>query len=379
MEDTLQRCIQCGRCAGGCPVSLRSVLNIRKLIYKSIVKIKDKNKDLGIWECTTCSTCSIRCPKGVNVVDYIIDLRSYQIERGKVNPQVRDALESVFKYGNPWGRVREKRADWIEEGSNVKILEPGEKIEFLYYVGCTPCYDTRTQEIARSMVKVLHSVSCDFGILGTRESCCGNEIKRMGELGLFEMLYEDNSKLFSEFEIGTLFTSSPHCYNTFKNEYPQMDFEIKHYTQLINSFMEKGMIKLQGKFKKKVVYHDPCFLGKQNDIYEEPREILKRIQGIELLEFDRCRERNLCCEGGGGRMWVESESEEERLAVTRVKSAAELGVDIIATACPFCLLTLEDAVKTAGFEGKIEIMDIIEIMAEVMEGGSRKNERMKRK
>jgi Fe-S oxidoreductase len=367
MEETLQGCIQCGRCTGGCPVSVRSALNIRKLIYKSLVKIKDKNKDLGIWECTTCSTCSIRCPKGVNVVDYIIDLRSYQIERGKVNPQARDALESVFKYGNPWGRIREKRTEWIEEGSNVKILKPGEKVEFLYYVGCTPCYDTRAQQIARSMVKVLNFASCNFGILGTKESCCGNEIKRMGELGLFEMLYEDNSKLFGEFEIGTLFTSSPHCYNTFRNEYPKMDFEIKHYTDVINSFMERGMIEPKGKFEKKVVFHDPCFLGKQNNIYEEPREILKRIPGIQLFEFDRCRERSLCCEGGGGRMWIESESDEERLAVTRVKSAAELGVDVIATACPFCLLTLEDAVKTAGFEGKIKIMDIIEILGETLE------------
>ncbi|TET79284.1 MAG: (Fe-S)-binding protein [Candidatus Cloacimonadota bacterium] len=363
MNEILLGCIQCGKCTGGCPVSTRSTLNIRKLIYRSLIKIKDKNKDFGIWECTTCSTCSIRCPKGVNVVDYIIDLRSYEIEGGKVQPQVRDTLESVFKFGNPWGKIREKRADWIE-GNGVNILKPGEKIEFLYFVGCTPCYETRTQEVAKAMVRVLKTASSNFAILGTQETCCGNEIKRMGELGLFEMLMEDNTKLFKEFDIGLLFTTSPHCYNTFKNEYPEIGFEVEHYTTVINRFIKEQRIKPKGNFEKKVVFQDPCFLGKQNDIFEEPREILGNIPGIELVEFERSRERSLCCEGGGGRMWVESESDAERLAATRVKDAADLGVDVIATACPFCLLTLEDAVKTTNLEDKIRVMDIIEILAE---------------
>ena len=354
-------------------MSVRSALNIRKLIYRSLIKVKDKAKDLGIWECTTCSTCSIRCPKGVNVLDYIIDLRSHEIESGKVVPQLRDVLESVFKHGNPWCKIREKRTDWIEN-NGVRILKPGEKIEFLYFVGCTPCYDTRTQEVARSMVRVLKTTQCDFAIFGTQETCCGNEIRRMGELGLFEMLVEDNTKLFKEFNIGTLFTTSPHCYNTFKNEYPEMEFGIEHYTTFINKFFKEDRIKPKKRFEKKVVFHDPCFLGKQNDIFEEPREILRKIPGIELVEFERSRERSLCCEGGGGRMWVESESDKERLAVTRIKDAAELGVDVVATACPFCLLTLEDAVKTANLEDKIRIMDIIEIVDWVVSGEEKADE-----
>ncbi|TES92604.1 MAG: (Fe-S)-binding protein [Candidatus Cloacimonadota bacterium] len=365
MNDILFGCIQCGRCTGGCPVSVRSALNIRKLIYRSLIKIKNKSKDLGIWECTTCSTCSIRCPKGVDVVDYIIDLRSDEIERGKVQPQVRDTLESVFKFGNPWGRIREKRADWLE-GNGVRILQPGDKTRFLYFVGCTPCYDTRTQEIARAMVRVLKTASCDFAILGIQETCCGNEVKRMGEVGLFEMLVEENTKLFKKFDIGTFFTTSPHCFNTFKNEYIDLDFVIEHYTTLINRFIKEGRIEPRGKFEKRVVFHDPCFLGKQNDIYEEPRELLRSVPGIELFEFERSRERSLCCEGGGGRMWVETESDEERLAVTRVKDAAVLEVDVIATACPFCLLTLEDAVKTSNLEDSIKVMDIVEILDEAL-------------
>jgi len=365
MNDILLGCIQCGKCTGGCPVSARSALNIRKLIYHSLVKIKNNVNQLGIWECTTCSTCSIRCPKGVDVVDYIIGLRSYEIERGKVQPQLRDALESVFKFGNPWGRIREKRTDWIKD-NGVRILNAGDKVDFLYYVGCTPSYETRTQEVARAMVRVLKLASADFAILGNQETCCGNEIKRMGELGLFEMLQEDNTNLFKQFEIGTVFTTSPHCYNTFKNEYVDMNFNIEHYTMVINRFIKEGSLRPVGSFEKKVVFHDPCFLGKQNNIYEQPREILKSIPGIELVEFERNRERSLCCEGGGGRMWVESESAEERLAVTRVKDAARLGVDVIATACPFCLLTLEDAVKTADLEDNIKVMDIIEILDEVV-------------
>ncbi len=365
MNDLLLGCIQCGRCTGGCPVSTRSSLNIRKLIYHSLIKIKDKSKDLGMWECTTCSTCSDRCPKGVKIVDYIITMRGDEIERGKIQPTIRDTLESVLKFGNPWGRIREKRAEWMED-EGVRILKPGESVEYLYFVGCTPCYETRTQDLARSMVRVLKSISCDFAILGTKETCCGNEIKRMGEVGLFEILYEENTKLFNQIKIGTLFTTSPHCFNTFKNEYPPLQFEIEHYTAIINKFIVNGKITFQNDFERKVVFHDPCFLGKQNEIFEEPREILRKVPGITLVEYERSRERSLCCEGGGGRMWVESESDKERLAVTRVKDAAGLGVDVIATACPFCLLTLEDAVKTTNLEDTIKVMDIVEIVDEAV-------------
>lgn len=367
MNEILLGCIQCGKCTGGCPVSRRSALNIRKLIYRSLVKIKEKTKDLGIWECTTCSTCKIRCPKGVNIVDYIIDMRSDEIERGKVQPTVRDALESVFKFGNPWGRIREKRIEWIGD-NGVRILKPGESVENLYFVGCTPSYDTRSQQIARAMTRILKSISCEFAILGTQETCCGNEIRRMGEVGLFEMLYEDNAKLFGEYRFKRLFTLSPHCYNTFVNEYPKFDFSIEHYTTFLNRLLNERKVEYAHSLKKKVVYHDPCFLGKQNGIYDEPRALLSRIPGLEMVEFERSREKSLCCEGGGGRMWVESESDEERLAVTRVKDAHALGADIIATACPFCLLTLEDAVKTSNLEEKIQVLDIIEIIDGAMHG-----------
>ncbi|OQX55161.1 MAG: hypothetical protein B5M53_04645 [Candidatus Cloacimonas sp. 4484_209] len=279
-------------------------------------------------------------------------------------------LESVFKFGNPWGRIREKRTDWLVD-KDVKILKQGDKVDFLYYVGCTPSYETRVQDVARSMIRILKISGSDFGILGNIETCCGNEIKRTGELGLFEMLVEDNTKIFAQYQIGTLFTTSPHCYNTFKNEYPQMNFSIEHYTTIINRFIKSNLIKPTNVFAKKVVFHDPCFLGKQNNIYEPPREILSSIPGLELVEFERSRERSLCCEGGGGRMWVESESSEERLAVKRVKSAEKLGVDIIATACPFCLLTLEDAVKTANLEDKIEVLDVIEILDKAVMGEER--------
>jgi Fe-S oxidoreductase len=367
MDEILLGCIQCGKCTGGCPVSRRSALNIRKLIYHNLVKIKEKTRDLAIWECTTCGTCKIRCPKGVNIVDYIIDMRSDEIERGRIEPTVRDTLESVFKYGNPWGRIREKRTEWIE-GNGVRILKPGEKIQNLYFVGCTPSYDTRAQGIARAMTRILRTASCDFAILGTPETCCGNEVRRMGEVGLFEMLYEENAKLFQQYSFENLFTLSPHCYNTFVNEYPKLDFPVEHYTVFMKRLIDKGKIILPHTFAKKVVFHDPCFLGKQNSIYDEPRAILEHVPGLELLEFERSKERSLCCEGGGGRMWVESASDKERLAVTRVKDAHELGVDVIATACPFCLLTLEDAVKTSNLEEKLHVMDIAEIVDEAMHG-----------
>jgi Fe-S oxidoreductase len=192
----------------------------------------------------------------------------------------------------------------------------------------------------------------------------------MGEVGLFEMLYEDNTKLFGEYGFERLFTLSPHCFNTFVNEYPKLDFSVEHYTTFVKRLLDDGKIAFPHELAKRVVFHDPCFLGKQNDIYDEPRSILAHVPGLELVEFDRSRERSLCCEGGGGRMWVESGSEKERLGVTRVKNAHELNVDIIATACPFCLLTLEDAVKTSNLEESIQVMDIIEMVDASMHGVS---------
>ncbi len=236
VEHDVLHCIQCGRCTGGCPVSLRTDFNIRKVIYENLRQRKKWLLPHEIWSCTTCRTCEDRCPKGVNIVDYIVGLRSYQVERGKIEPAARDALESILKHGNPWGRVREKRTEWLEsedEKVDIRILEEGGATDILLFVGCTPAYDPKAQKSVQAITELFNQAGLDFATIGTAESCCGNEVKRMGELGLFEMLVEENMELFAKYSFNKLVTISPHCYNTFKNEYEGLGVDVLHYTQLL--------------------------------------------------------------------------------------------------------------------------------------------------
>ncbi|MFC1871347.1 (Fe-S)-binding protein [Chloroflexota bacterium] len=357
-------CIQCGRCTAGCPVSLKSGLNIRRLVRAVMVseKLESIYDQPELWDCTTCSTCTLRCPRGVKPHELVIGCRGALIEEGRVPVTARDALEGVFKHGNPWGRIRNKRTEWAE-GLNIKDFSKGDKAETLLFVGCAVSYDPRLQELAKAMVKILNHCGVDFGILGTEENCCGNEVRRMGEEGLFEMLVEDNRELFRNHGITRIVTMCPHGYNVFKNEYPDTDLEVKHHSQLLAELIAGGKLRFNGEVKKAVTYQDPCFLGKQNGVFDEPREILRAIPGMTFTDLDRSRERSLCCEGGGGRMWVEASDAGERLADIRVKQVAEIGADILATACPFCLLNLEDAVKTAGYQDRIEVRDITELLS----------------
>jgi len=219
---------------------------------------------------------------------------------------------------------------------------------------------------AQALVKVLDAAGADYGLIGEDESCCGSEVRRLGEEGLFEMCDEENVELLNSFNVNRIVAISPHCYNTLKKEYHGLDVPVLHYTELIAELLEDGKLELPKEIAKVVTYHDPCFLGKQNDIYDEPRYIITRIPGVEFREFDRCRERSLCCEGGGGKMWVESESKEERLAEIRVEDAKEMGAEVIAVACPFCMLTLEDATKVKGVDEEMAVLDILELLAEAL-------------
>jgi Fe-S oxidoreductase len=363
----LYGCYQCGKCTGGCPVSLRSRLNIRRLVLEGILeKNLDRiNEKAELWDCTTCKTCTIRCPRGIKPMDLIIGMRSVLVEEGRIPATLIDALESVYKHGNPWGKPKSKRAEWMTGLSiPVKDFLQGDRAEFLYFVGCTPSYDPRIQEIARSLVLSLNQAGIDFGVLGNEEQCCGSEIRRMGELGLFEELVAGNLQRFQAHQIKRIFTSCPHGFNVLKNEYPPGQLEVFHSSQLLARCLSEGRLSAKKEIRKIVTYHDPCFLGKQNGLFDEPRAVIQAIPGIIFRELDRSRERSLCCEGGGGRMWVEASSDAgQRLAETRVQDAVELGAEILLTACPLCVLTLEDAVKTSGHEEKIRVMDISELLA----------------
>jgi len=365
-------CMQCGKCTGSCPVFPKSKLNPRRLMLETAylispltmhppLNIYEKSE---IWDCTTCSTCSYRCPREVEPMDVLIGLRGLLIEQGCVPSTLGDALEGVYKYGNPWGISRSKRSEWAKD-LKVKYVSEGEKAELLYFVGCAASYDSRAQEVARALVKNLNTLGIDFSILGNKETCCGNEVYSLGEKGLFDILVEKNLSLLDQYGINRILTTSPHCFNAFKNKYGK-DLAVQHYTQYFADLIDKGKLKFPQKVEKVVTYQDPCFLGKHNDIYDEPRKIIDNIPGIKFVELNLSRGRGICCEGGGGRMWYDIPGERGRLAETRVKEAIDVGAEILAVACPFCLLTFDDAVKTTGNEDKIQIMDIMELVAEAL-------------
>ena len=360
-------CIQCGKCTGGCPVCLNSPLNIRRLMHEALVldNLESIYQKDELWACTSCKTCTIRCPRELRPSDLIIGMRTALIEEGHIPKTLIEALESAYKYGNPWGSLKNKRTEWAD-GLDLKVVSQGDEAEHLYFVCCTAAYDTRVQNVARAMVTCFRQVGLDFATLGNDETCCGSEIRRVGEEGLFEMLMEQNLENLKAHNVHSIVTTSPHCYNALKNDYAQDGMEVRHYTQVLADALEDSH-PFSKEVRKVVIYHDPCFLGKQNGVFDEPRQILRAIPGVSLIDFDRCREKSLCCEGGGGRMWVEASDQGPRSAEIRVRDAVEAGAEILATACPFCLLTLEDAAKTTGNEEKLRVMDISEILVESLD------------
>ena len=370
-EHNLFACIQCGKCTGGCPMATKTSLNPRNLIYRMLIAGNgfDIEGREELWDCTTCNTCASRCPKLVNPMEIVVALRSAFVEKGRVHPNVKTALESTFRHGNPLTMPREDRGVWAD-GLSIKSFEKG--MDYLYYVGCTPSYDPRVQKVAQSLVRLMQQTSLSFGILGNEESCCGSEVRRLGEAGLFEMMVEETTEAYKGLGVGKMFTTSPHCFNVFKNDYvtilgevePKM--QVQHYTQVLAGLLERGELKLTGTLEKTITYHDPCYLGKHNGVFDEPRMVLTSIPGVKLVEMDRSREKSLCCEGGGGRMWLEGTNPGTRLAQQRVQEALETGAEILATACPFCLLTLDEAVKHLNAQDKIQVMDIAELASQVL-------------
>ena len=373
----LTLCTKCSICYSACPAALdERFLGPTALStnYRFIADSRDEGKEErlkplidNIWLCTSCHSCTTACPKLVDSSNAIVEERSLMVETGSLPRTVRDILTSVMRYHNPIGTHFSKRLEWAKD-LKVNVIPPETKADILYFVCCLSAYDLRNQNIAKSMTLILNKIGASFANLGTEEWCCGDHIIRLGEKGLFEELATHNLSMFEKFNAEKIVTLSPHCYNTFKNDkpYSEAKLNIQHYTQFIAEAMENGKLKLSKPLNKKVAYHDPCFLGKRNKIYEEPRKILQSINGLQLIEMKRIKENSFCCGGGAGRFWTEDSPQEKRPGVDRVKEALEHGVDVLATACPFCVATLEDAVKTLDVENKIVIRDILELLAEAI-------------
>jgi Fe-S oxidoreductase len=294
----------------------------------------------------------------------IIGLRGHVLETGRIPPTIRDALENVYKHGNPWGRPKAKRAEWAE-AQRIKRLGGEVKADNILFTCCASAYDSRGQQAATALAKTLERLGVDFGILGEAEACCGNEAYNMGEQGLFELLSEQNVNQLNRFEGATIITTSPHCYNAFKNRYKGLKLPAQHYTQLLASLVDQGRLKPSGRVEAVATYHDPCYLGRHNGIFDEPRKVIESIPGLKLVEMERARRRSLCCEGGGGRMWHEGPPG-SRLSEQRILEALDAGASILVVTCPFCVSTLEDAVKTLGKEEELKVMDLAELLLQAL-------------
>jgi len=296
-----------------------------------------------------------------DIVDWIVGARSDMVEKGKIPPRVSRFFEAVSGYGNPFRQLRSQRAAWA---NGTKKYASGD--EYLLYVGCLGSYDENGQKMARSLVDILNTSGVSFGILGEEEECCGNEIYMLGETGLFQNLAEKNSQKFKGLGVSKVITLCPHGYNTMKNTYPASggSFKVYHYTQILNDLLDKKKTK-PSRAKAQITYHDPCFLGRYNNIYEEPRQILGSIPGIKLVEMERNRRDAFCCGGGSGNFATDLlAGSPDSPARVRAREAYETGADTLAVACPSCLTMLTDAVKAEDLDNKLAVKDISQILKE---------------
>jgi Fe-S oxidoreductase len=364
--EAFKLCYQCGLCDVVCPWNRVRNFSMRKIIRQATFGLTDIESD-DIWLCTTCGICPQQCPRDVKQIESGVALRRIATEYGvfpTTAKPVRGVSASLLGKGNPLGEDRDKRADWAQ-GLSVKPFTEG--MEILYFPGCYLCYDPRLKKVASATANILNKAGVDFGILGTKENCCGESIRKTGDEQLFKRLARENIKTFVENGVKKILVSSPHCYHTFKNEYPDfmVNFEVVHISQYIFELIQEGRIELTREYGKKVTYHDPCYLGRHNGIYDEPREALKKIPGLELNEMPESRATSLCCGGGGGRIWMET-LKGERFADFRIGQALGVGAEVLATACPYCITHFEESRLTLEDHENLEIKDITEIIAEVI-------------
>jgi Fe-S oxidoreductase len=308
------------------------------------------------------------------VPDSIHQARSTVIEDGKqVPPLLIKTLEKLLKYNNPWEGSRKNRTKWAED-LNITDFSKTKKSEGLcYFVGCTTSIETRAQGLGRSFSRILEHADIPFGILGKEEPCCGDIARRVGEDGLFEEQAEACIDIFTQFDVKEVVVSSPHCFHTFRNEYPALqamtnkaeplDIRVFHYSQFLTKLLRKGSLRFEKPLDLTVTYHDPCYLGRYNDIYEAPREVITSIPGVKLVEMRHNRSESLCCGGGGGRMWQEELDSDKKMSEIRISEAAATNAQVMVTACPLCLIMLEDAAKTTGLEDSLRVMDLNELVA----------------
>jgi Fe-S oxidoreductase len=387
---SLDACTKCGRCheacparAVGAPLSPRDViLSLREFANRTLnsaqlpaqAELDVHGKGPGqvametLWSCRTCMACVEVCPVAVEHVPIIVQLRRKLVEEGEMDPQLRKTLQTIHKTGNSFGESRRKRAAWTKTlGFPVKDARK-EAVDVLWFVGDYASFDPRNQKVTAGFATLMHDAGVDFGILYDGESNAGNDVRRVGEEGLYEVLAEGNINTLTSATFNSIVTTDPHSYNTIRNEYPDFGgrFEIEHYTTLLLRLMQQGCLSVNRKLNLRVTFHDPCHLGRFNKGYEAPREILERL-GCELVEMGRCRSNSFCCGAGGGRIWIPDPVGAEKPAQNRMREAATIeGLQVYVVSCPKDLTMFEDALKTTGLEGKFVVRELIELVREAL-------------
>ena len=365
--DAFKHCYQCGMCDTVCPWNRVRNFSMRKLVREATFGLTEiENED--IWRCTTCGKCPQVCPRNVKQIESGVALRrlatEYDVFAGAAAP-IPGVAARLRAEGNPFNEDRAKRADWAKD-LEVRRFEEG--MELLYSPGCYLSYDPRGRKIARATVEILNKAGVDYGILGTEESCCGESIRKTGDEALFKQLGRQNIGAFVGNGVQKILVSSPHCYHSFKNEYREfkVNFEVVHITQLVFQLIAEGRLKLSKPLDKTVTYHDPCYLGRHNGVFEEPRDALKAVPGLTLKEMPESRQNSFCCGGGGGRIWMET-PKGERFSDLRLAQAVDTGAAVLATACPYCITNFEDSRLGLPDGGAgIEVKDITEIIRDAL-------------
>lgn len=402
----LDACTRCGRCQDICPAYLSGkALSPKKLIQdlkqhwldvgpdlvkakaggnggnpeeNSISLIGDVITAEVIWDCTTCRACQEVCPVFIEHIDKIIDMRrNLVLEQAEMPETAEIALRCIEERGHTCKGTTACRIDWCSDIEGAKLLSEDQNVEILYFVGCSAALEDRNMKVSAAFGRILQAAGVKFGVLGEEESCCGEPARRMGNEYLFQTQAMKNIETFKRYGVKKIVVSCPHGYNTLKNEYPEFggEFEVVHHSQFIAELIKQGRLRLKNGIAQKITYHDACYLGRHNDVYNEPRQVVAAIPGAQFNEMERHRSRSFCCGAGGGHMWME-ENVGTRISEMRTDQALATKASVIATACPFCLQMFEDAIKAKEASDSLKAMDIAELVAGAIEGDLPVSERV---
>ena len=374
--ERLKLCLECGNCSGICPFGyLMAYPPSRMIAMMRADRINKVMETDTVWMCVSCYACTQVCPSQIPVTPGLMTtIKEELLLAGNVPAELHAALQNSQRYGNPLGESPRKRADWIKNiQPEVKLLaKTKQPVDVLWFVGDYASYHPRVLSTTKALAKILNALGVDFGILGPEETTDGDSQRLAGERGLFEMLAEKNGKVFSKYQFNRIITTDPHAYNALKNEYPRLGitYPVQHFTEYLFEKIEQLKPLLRKELKAKVTFHDPCYLGRANGIFDQPRELLNAIPGVELVEMAHNHTNSLCCGGGGGGMWLDGfqwEKAHVRLSDWRVGEALSTKADVLAVACPYEAPRFEDAAKTMKGADQLKVRDIAELLAEAME------------